>query len=100
MRFFEKRLKAALGEKGVGSGAQLEDLLIALADLRSFPETRFLVARGMVGDTWSTESVAGVAFPASVLALPVNDPERGGWGAMTVGDREVIRCGRGSLGFV
>lgn len=57
-----------------GRGAQAEDLLIALADRRSFPETRLLVARGMVGDTWSTESVVVVMLPASVLPLPVKDP--------------------------
>ena len=64
-----------------GRAAQLEDLLIALADRRSFPETRFFVARGIVGETWSTESVAVVVaaaglFPASVLTLPVKEPGR------------------------
>lgn len=54
----------------------MEDLLIALADRRSFPETRFLVARGIVGETWSTESVAPAVFPASVLVLPVKEPGR------------------------
>lgn len=54
----------------------MEDLLIALADRRSFPETRFFVARGIVGETWSTESVVPVEFPASVLALPVKEPGR------------------------
>lgn len=48
---------------------------MALADRRSFPETLFFVARGMVGDTWSTESVVVVVtLPASVLPLPVKDP--------------------------
>ncbi len=61
---------------GWGGGAQLEDLLIALADRRSFPETRFFVARGIVGETWSTESVVAAVFPASVLALPVKEPGR------------------------
>lgn len=62
----------------------MEDLLIALADRRSFPETRFFVARGIVGETWSTESAAAAALPDSVLALPVKEPggegggERGG----------------------
>lgn len=60
---------------GRGCRAQLEDLLIALADRRSFPETLFFVARGIVGETWSTESVvAPVVFPASVLALLVKEP--------------------------
>ena len=81
MRFFEKRLKAAPRggtEVGRGCRAQLEDLLIALADRRSFPETLFFVARGIVGETWSTESVvAPVVFPASVLALLVKEPEGG-----------------------
>lgn len=63
---------------GRGCRAQLEDLLIALADRRSFPETLFFVARGIVGETWSTESVvAPVVFPASVLALLVKEPEGG-----------------------
>lgn len=52
----------------------MEDLLIALADRRSFPETRFFAARGIVGETWSTESAAPAVFPASVLALPVKEP--------------------------
>lgn len=65
-------------EVGRGCRAQLEDLLIALADRRSFPETLFFVARGIVGETWSTESVvAPVVFPASVLALLVKEPEGG-----------------------
>lgn len=55
-------------------GAQLEDLLIALAERRSFPETRFLVARGIVGETWSAPSAA---VPASVLVLPVKEPGEG-----------------------
>lgn len=84
VRFFEKRLKAALGggkKRRTGWRAQLEDLLIALADRRSFPETRFFVARGIVGETWSTVSVvvaaaAAVLFPASVLTLPVKEPGR------------------------
>lgn len=54
----------------------MEDLLIALADRRSFPETRFFVARGIVGETWSALSVVPVVFPASVLALPVKEPGR------------------------
>lgn len=57
----------------VGGGAQLEDLLIALADRRSFPETLFFVARGIVGETWSTESAAPAGFPAE-SALPVREP--------------------------
>lgn len=73
-RFFESRLKVSLRREKKGGTAQLEDLLIALADLRSFPETLCLVERGMVGDTWSTESVV-VACPPSVLTLPVRDPE-------------------------
>lgn len=62
------------GWGGRRGGAQLEDLLIALADRRSFPETRFFVARGIVGETWSVVSVAPAAFPASVLVLPVKEP--------------------------
>lgn len=50
---------------------------MALADRRSFPETRFLVARGMVGDTWSTESVAPEPLPASVVLLPLKEPGGG-----------------------
>lgn len=64
-------MKAILGVK---DRAQAEDLLIALADRRSFPETRCFVARGRVGDTWSAESVAAVAELASVLALPLKEP--------------------------
>lgn len=75
VRFLEKRFKAPVWEKG-DERAQLEDLLIALADRRSFPETLSLVERGMVGDTCSTESVVVGLFPPSVLTLPVNDPER------------------------
>lgn len=66
--------------KAVGGlpAAQLEDLLIALADRRSFPETRFLAERGIVGETWSTESAAPtlvpVPVPVSVLVLPVKEP--------------------------
>lgn len=55
----------------------MEDLLIALADLRSFPETRFLAERGIVGETWSTESAAPVLVPVSVLVLPVKEPGEG-----------------------
>lgn len=73
------RKKATWGGLRRVRRAQLEDLLIALADRRSFPETRFFVARGIVGDTWSTESAAPVAFPASVLVLLVKEPGRG-WG--------------------
>lgn len=52
---------------------------MALADRRSFPETRFFVARGMVGDTWSTESVVVVvvvptATLSSALVLPLREP--------------------------
>lgn len=64
--------------------AQLEDLLIALADRRSFPETRFLVERGIVGETWSTESAAPAVVPASVLVLPVKEPGEG-WREMEKG---------------
>lgn len=59
---------------------QADDLLIALAERRSFPETRCFVARGRVGDTWSTGSMAAVAelaavaVLASVLVLPVKEP--------------------------
>lgn len=76
----EKIQGSTPGKKG-DERAQLEDLLIALADRRSFPETLCFVERGMVGDTCSTESVVVVVgvevFPPSVLTLPVNDPERG-----------------------
>lgn len=55
----------------------MEDLLIALADRRSFPETLCFVERGIVGDTWSAESVAAAAVVApSTLTLPVKDPRR------------------------
>ena len=54
----------------------MEDLLIALADRRSFPDTRFFVARGIVGETWSTGSVGPALFPDSVLTLPVKEPGR------------------------
>lgn len=54
--------------------AQLEDLLIALADRRSLPETLFLVERGIVGETWSTESAGPTVVPVSVLVLPVKEP--------------------------
>lgn len=73
-------LRAASLRGACVPGAQLEDLLIALAERRSFPETRFLVARGIVGETWSTQSAA---VPASVLVLPVKEPGEGwrdGWG--------------------
>lgn len=70
----EKIKGCTLGKEGTGRRAQLEDLLIALAERRSFPETRFFVARGIVGDTWSTESVGAAVFPASVLVLLVKDP--------------------------
>lgn len=66
----------------------MEDLLKALADLRSFPETRFFVARGIVGEIWSTESAAPAAFPASVLVLLVKEPVGGGrqsWRERNVG---------------
>lgn len=46
---------------------QLEDLLMALAERRIFPETLFLEARGMVGDTWSPESVTVTLRSALVL---------------------------------
>lgn len=65
-----------VGGFGEGRRAQLEDLLIALADRRSFPDTRFFVARGMVGETWSTESAAPAGALASVLVLPVKEPGR------------------------
>lgn len=55
----------------------MEDLLIALADRRSFPETLFFVARGMEGETWSTGSVeaaAAAAAATSVLVLPEKEP--------------------------
>lgn len=77
-------------------GAQLEDLLIALAERRSFPETRFLVARGIVGETWSTQSAAG---PESVLALPVKEPGEGwrdGGGVGTRSETEVPRRDAGA----
>lgn len=64
------------GEVGMGWRAQFEDLLTALADRRSFPETLFFVARGMLGETWSTESVVPAGAPVSVLMLPVKEPGR------------------------
>lgn len=89
--FLETRLKAALrgaavalgGGRG-GGGAQLEDLLMALAERRSFPDTRLLVARGTVGDTCC--SAGSPAAPAAtlplsaVLVLPVKEPVAGGGG--------------------
>lgn len=51
---------------------------MALAERRSFPDTRLLVARGTVGDTCcSTESPAATAAAAAlsaVLVLPVKEP--------------------------
>lgn len=75
------------GRRGRCWRAQLEDLLIALADRRSFPETRFFVARGIVGETWSTESVAPAVFPASVLTLPVKEPRGKRWRESLYRDR-------------
>lgn len=46
---------------------------MALADRRSFPETLFFVARGIVGDTWSTES-GPTATLSSALVLPLREP--------------------------
>lgn len=69
-----RTLAVAPGSVRLFEGAQAEDLLIALAERRSFPETRLLVARGMVGETWSTESAAPEAAPASLLALQVKEP--------------------------
>lgn len=73
--------------------AQFEDLLIALAERRSFPETRFFVERGRLGDTWSTESVAPAWTPFSVLTLPVKEPGRdvGGQFVDTQREKEDIR---------
>jgi hypothetical protein len=68
--------KSGEGEEEGVHRAQVDDLLIALADLRSLPETRFFVARGIGGDTWSTESAAPAATPFSALVLPVREPGR------------------------
>lgn len=78
----------------------MEDLLIALAERRSFPETRFLVARGIVGETWSMESAA---VPVSVLVLPVKEPgegrtDKGGVGTRT--ETEVLRRDAGPDGLL
>lgn len=57
--------------------AQVDDLLIALAERRSLPDTRFFVARGIVGETWSVESAAGgvtVETGSSELVLPLREP--------------------------
>lgn len=78
----------------------MEDLLIALAERRSFPETRFLVARGIVGETWSTQSAAG---PESVLVLPVKEPGEGrrdGDGVGTWTETEVPRRDPGLDGLL
>lgn len=73
------RVSATRSKAGGGvPAAQLEDLLIALADRRSFPETRFLAERGIVGETWSRESAAPtlvpVPVPVPVSVLPVKEP--------------------------
>ncbi|KAJ8392988.1 hypothetical protein AAFF_G00068920 [Aldrovandia affinis] len=44
-----------------------------LAERRSFPETLFFVARGIVGETWSAESVP-TATLSSALVLPLREP--------------------------
>lgn len=62
-----------MGVGDLGLQAQFEDLLMALADRRSFPETLFFVARGIVGETWSTESVP-TATLSSALVLPLREP--------------------------
>lgn len=59
-----------------GGSVQLEDLLMALAERRSFPETRFLVARGIVGETWSPESLVITETLRSALVLQLRDPEK------------------------
>ncbi|GAA6070980.1 uncharacterized [Tachysurus ichikawai] len=57
------------------SRAQLEDLLMALAERRSFPETRLLVARGIVGEACSVDSLVVTVTLSSALVLPVREPE-------------------------
>lgn len=47
---------------------------MALAERRSFPETRFLVARGIVGETWSPESLVITETLRSALVLQLRDP--------------------------
>lgn len=59
----------------VKRGAQLEDLLMALAERRSFPETRLLEARGMVGEACSVPSLFVTVMLSSALVLPVREPE-------------------------
>lgn len=47
---------------------------MALAERRSFPETRFLEARGMVGETWSLESLVVTVTLRSALVLQLREP--------------------------
>ena len=66
---------------------------MALAERRSFPDTLFFVARGIVGETWSVESAAAVAAVAvvtgiSALVLPLRDPRRGERKSKTMGQRQ------------
>lgn len=42
---------------------------MALAERRIFPDTRFFEARGMVGDTWSLESLVVTVTLRSALVL-------------------------------
>lgn len=48
---------------------------MALAERRSFPETRFLEARGMVGEACSVDSLLVTGTLSSALMLPVREPE-------------------------
>lgn len=54
---------------GVAVGVQLDDLLMALAERRIFPDTLFLEERGMVGETWSPESPVVTVTLRSALVL-------------------------------
>lgn len=51
---------------------------MALAERRSFPETRFLEARGMVGETWSPESLVITVTLRSALVLQLREPGKSG----------------------
>lgn len=48
---------------------------MALAERRSFPETRLLVARGIVGEACSVDSLVVTVTLSSALVLPVREPE-------------------------
>lgn len=50
---------------------------MALAERRSFPETRLLVARGIVGEACSVDSLVVTVTLSSALVLLVREPE--GW---------------------